>query len=215
MKIQNASLSNFLVSMVKLLLGLAILIQMGNAIAAPTPRLNRDQLFSCTVLIDDGQGLRDQFKNLILAQDPRDAAFQCRQTTYNQCLDLADRIFARSRVNCEGPYIDFASGGNYPRNPERNVDTFCRQSQRTSNTELVVVKDGRIGDVILESTFESQCNNARAQLKQNGRCFCGQPASSVDSRLICLDRQGQAQIFGDFTFESQCRQALGQILEGR
>ncbi len=215
MRIQSASLSRFLAPMASFLLGLSLFVQSDKASASPTERGNRDQLFSCTVLIDDGEGLRDEFKSLILAQDARDASFQCRQTTYNQCLDLADRIFARSRVNCEGPYIDLASGGNRPRGQDRVVDTFCRRSSRSNNTELVVLRDGRIGNVILESTFESQCNDARAQLKQNGRCFCGRPASSTASRLVCLDRQGQAQNLGDFTFESQCSESLRQILEGR
>jgi len=215
MKIQSARKSRFLILISYLVLGLSILIQTGKSSASPTERLNRDQLFSCRVLIDDGQGLRDEFKSLFLAQDSRDAAFQCRQTTYNQCLDLADRLFGRSRVSCDGPFIDLASGGNHPRYPNRGVDTFCRRSPRSSNSELVVLREGRIGDVILESTFESQCNDARAQLKQNGSCFCGRPASSTDSRLICLDRQGQAQNLGEFTFESRCRESLRQILEGR
>lgn len=213
MKIKKLGQRTFFRLFAFLVLGATFMSQMGEANAAPIERLNREQLFSCKVLLDNGMSLREEFRSVVLAQDSRDASYQCRQTTYNQCLDLADRIFSRNRVSCEGPFVSELSGSG--REPDRSIDTFCRRSPVSSNTELTLVRDGRLGEVILETTFESQCNSARAQLKQNGRCFCGKPASSSNTSLICLTRQGQVQDFGSFTFESQCQESLRQILEGR
>ncbi|MEI8026369.1 MAG: hypothetical protein WCI18_08470 [Pseudomonadota bacterium] len=215
MKIKKSGQRTFFRLFAFLVLGATIFSQMGAANAAPNERLNREQLFSCKVLVDDGMSSREEFRSIVLAQDSRDASYQCRQTTYSQCLDLADRIFSRNRVSCEGPFVSQLAGGGRDSDSDRSIDTFCRRSPVSSNTELTLVRGGRLGEVILETTFESQCNSARAQLKQNGRCFCGKPASSTNTSLICLTRQGQVQDFGTFTFESQCQESLRQILEGR
>ena len=210
MKSTKSGKSGFLAIYVSLIVGAIVLFHMGRAEASPTKRFYENQLFNCSVEVGNGQGLKEEFRSLIFSSDSADATFQCKQSTYIQCLDLAERMSGSSKVFCKDPIVSLSSGSI----EKPKINTFCRKSSSTLNSELVVVRDGKLGEVILETLYASQCTNARDQLKENGRCFCGKPSTTFDTSLICLDQMGKTENFGNFVNESQCIESLKQILEG-